>query len=305
MRGGIRLCLAIWALFGASVSAQTPVEIPIQEGLVYGKVGDVELQLDLAQPVKGEGPFPLVVCLHGGAWQFGSRDMHHKTIRLLAEHGYVAATASYRLAPEYKFPAQIEDARCAVRYLRSRARELKIDPDRVAALGDSAGGHLALLLGLMDPKAVKDDAGGHAEQSSRVQAVVNYFGPTDFPHWTVSPLGEMLYKLLGKDSRTVLVDFLGTADRKAPILAQASPVTHVKAGAPPILTFHGTLDPLVPVEQAKRLHEALKKAGVTEELVLVANGLHGWEGKMRAQTDQQMLAFLAKHLKPAASAGGG
>ena len=131
------LSLAAWLVLIPFSRADAP-EAAIQKDIVFGKGGDVELKLDLAQPPKG-GPFPLVVCVHGGAWQFGHRSAHHRTIRLLARHGYVAASVQYRLTPKYRFPAQIEDVKCAVRFLRANAKKYKIDPERVGALGDSAG----------------------------------------------------------------------------------------------------------------------------------------------------------------------
>jgi acetyl esterase/lipase len=280
-----RLALVTWLALAclAPVRAQ---DIPIQKDIVYAKAGGEELKLDLARPAKGEGPFPLVVCLHGGAWQIGHRSSEHAQLRLLAGHGYVAATVGYRLAPKHRFPAQIEDARAAVRFLRAHARDYNIDPNRVAAVGGSAGGHLALLLGLMDGP-------------SKVRAVVNYFGPTDLRTWSATPQGDALLKkaVNGRDSNGILEDLVGTSDRKAEAVAKASPITYVDAKDPPVLTFQGTADPLVPTEQAKALHEALKKAGVAEKLVLLEGASHGWGGKEKERTDRLMLEFLDKHLK--------
>jgi acetyl esterase/lipase len=284
-----KLLIALLAgLAVALVLTLPPPNVPIRRDIIYGRAGPVDLKLDLARPPKGEGPFPLVVCLHGGAWELGHRSAHHDTLRLLARHGYAAATVEYRLAPRYRFPAQLDDARRALRYLREHARELKIDPDRIAVLGDSAGGHLALLLGLEDP-----------EDGRKVRAVVNYYGPTDLRTWSASPAGEQALKAAtgGKDSAGLLADLLGTSDRTAPAVARASPVTHVNAGDPPVLTFHGMLDPLVPVEQAWTLHAALRKAGIPEKLVLLEDVGHGWSGEARERTDRLLLEFLDKYLK--------
>jgi acetyl esterase/lipase len=276
----------------------TAKDVLIEKGIVYGKAGGVSLRLDLARP-RGEGPFPLVVCLHGGGWQLGDRSAHHGTIRLLARHGYVAATVGYRLAPKHRWPAQVEDAKCAVRYLRSRAKELKIDPDRVGALGDSAGGHLALLLGLTDPKDDLEGSGGHARFPSKVRAVVNYYGPTDLRSWEPTPLGDVMLKVAtrGRDGDGLLKDLAGTADRKAPVIARLSPITYVDAKDSAVLTFQGTDDPLVLLSQAKALHEALKKAGVPERLEVLKGAGHGWGGKLKERTDRLMLDWFDKHLK--------
>ena len=271
---------------------------PIRKDVVFGKGGDVELKLDLAQPSRGKGPFPLVVCVHGGGWQIGHRNTHHATIRRLAAHGYVAATVQYRLTPKYPFPAQIEDVKCAVRFLRANAKKYNLDPNRVGALGDSAGGHLSLLLGLMEPGDGMEGTGGNAGQPSKVQAVVNYYGPTDLRTWSATRFGDQLLKsATGRDGDGLLKDLLGTADRKDPKMKSASPITYIDAKDPPVLTFQGTADPLVPLQQAKELHAALRKAGVPEHLEIIENGSHGWGGKDKERSDRLMLAFFDKHLK--------
>jgi len=134
---------------------QVPVEpddVVIQKDIVYGTVDGIDLKLDLARPAKGQGPFPLIVCIHGGGWQLGDKGGYINAIRAFAKRDYVAVSVNYRLAPKHKFPAQIEDVKCAVRYLRSRAEELNINAAMVGATGDSAGGYLSLMLGLLDPK---------------------------------------------------------------------------------------------------------------------------------------------------------
>jgi len=283
-----RFPMALSLLFLAVCAhAGQPEPFPIQRDIVYGKVDGVNLKLDLAKPPTGDGPFPLVVCIHGGAWRMGNKAGYHKKIADFAKGGYVAATVEYRFCPQHKFPAQIEDVKCAVRFLRAHAKEYKIDPAKVAALGDSAGGHLSLLLGLMDPADGLEGNGGSPDQSSKVQAVVNYYGPTDFTMPGVwSPL---VLAWMG--------DFLGTKDEKSPVVAQASPITYVNKGDPPVLTFQGTLDPLVPVDQAKRLHETLKKAGVTEHLEIIEGGGHGFGGANNERTLKMTREFLDRHLK--------
>jgi acetyl esterase/lipase len=298
MTGKFVLSLVVWLTCVAGRGTTAEPEIPIEKGIVFGNGGDVELKLDLARPTKGDGPFPLVVCIHGGAWRLGNRTAHHRTIRLLASHGYVAATVQYRLTPKYRFPAQIEDVKCAVRFLRANARKYNIDPEHVAALGDSAGGHLSLLLGLMDPRDGMEGKGGSAGQSSKVQAVVNYYGPTDLSTWAPTPMGDQMLKFgTGKDGNGLLADFVGTADRKDPVMKTVSPLTYVDSKDAAVLTFHGTVDQLVPLEQAKVLHAALKKAGVPERLEVLEGAGHGWGGAQRERTDRVTVEFLDKYLK--------
>jgi acetyl esterase/lipase len=164
-------------------------EVVVEENITYGKAGDTELKLDLARP-QGEGPFPAIVFIHGGGWSGGSRQAYRGQIQEAAKRGYVAATISYRLMKfdEKKkqtttaapiFPAQIHDAKAAIRWVRANAKKYHVDPDRIGVTGGSAGGHLSLLVGLTDPASGLEGESGNPEQSSRVQAVVNYFGPTD------------------------------------------------------------------------------------------------------------------------------
>jgi len=283
---------------GGAAQAGGEQEILLHRDVVFGKGCDEDLRLDLAMPASGEGPFPLVVCIHGGAWCSGSRSDYFGAIQNLARHGYAAASVDYRLAPESRFPAQVEDVKCAVRYLRAHAAELRIDPRRVGALGDSAGGHLALLLGLMDAKDGLEGSGGCPDQPSKVQAVADYFGPADFTRWTLSPLVEpFVARTLGKSSRQIVSDFLGARDAHDPVLARASPAHYVGRGDPPVLIFHGTLDMLVPLRQSEMLRDALKKAGVPCTLVPMPGLMHGWGGPRKEETDRQTIEFFDRWLK--------
>lgn len=283
--------VAVFTLLAWAGSGFGQGKVERLNNITYATVDGIALHLDVAKPDKGEGPFPLVVCVHGGAWQAGNRGGHHRTIDLLARKGFVAATIQYRLAPRAKYPAQIEDVRAAVRFLRDKAKEWNIHPDKVAALGDSAGGHLSLLVGLMDAPTGE-------KVSSRVQAVVNYYGPTDFRVWKLPEVGDKLLVLgLKKNSDELLKDFLGTSDRKDPIMKTVSPVTYIDAKDPPVLTFQGTIDPLVPPEQARLLHKALDLAGVPNHLEILEGMTHGWGGATRERTDRMTLEFLEKYLK--------
>ncbi len=203
----IGLFVVLLASFAPTARAQAqpgkPAAIEVERGLVYGKGNGTELRLDLAHPGNGSGPFPALVCLHGGGWKQGNRADLEKTIEALAGHGYVAVTVSYRLSPQAKFPAQIEDCKAAVRWLRANAAKYHINPDRIGALGFSAGAHLACLLGTTDPRDGLEGAGGNAAQSSRVQAVVSFFGPTDFTTktWNKNVEDDILVPFFGDHHR--------------------------------------------------------------------------------------------------------
>jgi acetyl esterase/lipase len=264
-------------------------EVRIERGLVFGKGGDRDLLLDLAVPKDVDGPFPVVLCIHGGGWTRGDRADMQKTIETLAGHGYVAVSVDYRLAPKDRFPAALEDCKAAVRWLRANAGQYKIDPDRIAAVGFSAGAHLACMLGVTRKEDGLEGSGGNADQSSAVQAVVSFFGPTDLTR-----------EDFGKDvPRENLQPFLGgTPAEKKDDYRKASPVTYAGKHAPPFLFFHGTSDHIVPIKHSEVLLARLKDAGVSAELVTMENEGHGWDGPALLKSIARMIVFLDQHLKP-------
>jgi acetyl esterase/lipase len=244
------------------------------------------LYLDVAVP-EGDGPFPCVVMFHGGAWSMGSRKDLSSVIEMIAARGFVTATASYRLAPKHQFPAQIQDARSAVRFLRAKAKDYKIDSERIGTCGFSAGGHLALLLGLAG-KVDGWDAGANLETSCKVKCVIDFFGPADLSLYGKTPGLEDAYMVpvFGKQCKT-----------DPEIYKKASPVTYVTKDAPPVLILHGTFDLIVPIVHSESLHKKLKDAGASSELIPVRGAGHGWEGKTLARTTEDALKFLDTHLK--------
>ncbi|MBL9088638.1 MAG: alpha/beta hydrolase, partial [Planctomycetia bacterium] len=234
-------------------AADAPPTVPpatnaatVERDVVYGRAGGDDLRLDVTRPA-GDGPFPAVLLLHGGGWQQGSRTELDGIARALADRGWVAASASYRLAPRFRFPAAVEDASCAVRYLRAEAARWRIDPARIAAWGEGEGGHLALLVALLGRGDGFDGMGGHAETSRAVAAAVAFGAPSQLSAWSAWRGAEPhLRQRYGKGSAGLLLDFLGSEDRGAPVFAAASPLTWVGAGDPPVLSVHGEQDPVVP-----------------------------------------------------------
>jgi acetyl esterase/lipase len=298
MKQALPFVVCILLLTGFAARAQNPQDVAVDIDVVYGHSDGVDLKMDLAHPAATDAPAPAIVCIHGGAWRSGNKRDYQQHIRFLASMGYVAAAVEYRFAPAHSWPAQIQDVKCAVRYLRAHARELNIDPSRIGALGDSAGAHLALLLGLMDPSDGFDNAGGNDGQSSKVQAVVNFSGPTNLASWRIAPEAEAEFLALhGRDSDGILADFLGTADRSSPVMAEASPVTYVGEDDPPILTFHGVDDAIVSVEQAQLLHAALDKAGVPQTLTIIEGAGHAFAPEQLLNATLQAQAFLERTLK--------
>ncbi len=280
-------------------AAKTEPAIRVEKGVEYATAGGEKLKLDIAFPA-GDGPFPALVMFHGGAWQGGSRtnlstaskDANGKPIpswiELAAQRGYVAASVSYRLAPKHKFPAMIEDARASVRFLRANAKKYKINPDKFAAVGFSAGAHLSLLLGLCE-KSAGFDVGDHKDVSGKVQCVVDFFGPTDLSLYAATPGIEDGY----------IVPVFGKEVKSDPMLyKKASPLTYVCKDAPPILILHGTIDLIVPVKHSETFRNALKEAGCQVEMVTIPFAGHGgWNAKDMAKAEKVTFAFLDKHLK--------
>jgi acetyl esterase/lipase len=228
----------------------------VERNITYCTMDGVELKLDAYYPASANGRWPALVYIHGGSWTGGDkRSPATQGDRVaLVEAGFLVVSINYRLAPEYRFPAMIEDAKCAVRYLRAHADEYNLDPERMGAFGNSAGGHIAALLGLANQSAGWD-VGPYREYPSAVGAVVDLFGPAD------------LTVLLENNSERVF---------RNEDLAVASPVNHVTEHAPPFLILHGDNDSLVPLEQSQALYERLTEHGIRAELVIVRGGGHGF-----------------------------
>lgn len=281
-----------------SATATQAAEITFEENLTYGKAGDVELKLDLAQP-PGDGPFPAIVFIHGGGWFQGSRQGYRSQIMEAARRGYVAVTISYRLmqfdtamkettTARPIFPAQIHDCKAAVRWLRASAAKYHINQDRIGVTGGSAGGHLSLLVGLTDAKSGLEGSSGTPDVSSRVQAVVNVFGPTDMAScYETSSVAWIFRLVMG-----------GKPDETPEIYRMASPVTHISRDDPPVLTLHGDSDPLVPVAQAKLLDEKMKASGASHTLMVFEGQGHGFSGEHAVKSAEALWSFFDQHLKP-------
>ena len=167
---------AVWA----QKSVETPDSVLFEVGIEYSNPDNQHLQLNLARPKKGTGPFPTIICIHGGGFRAGKREGYDGLCARLAQQGYVAMTVSYRLAPKYPYPAAIHDVKAAVRWARANAAKYGIDPDRIGVTGSSAGGHLAQFLAVTSDVKEFEGDGGHADKSSKVTCVVNVYGPSDF-----------------------------------------------------------------------------------------------------------------------------
>jgi acetyl esterase/lipase len=275
--------------FGAGADAGAG--LTIDRDITYASPGGVPLKLDLYR-ASGDSAAkrPLIVWVHGGGWAKGSKATCRAAI-LARTDGYVVASIDYRLTDVAPFPAQIEDCRAAIRFLRANATAYGIDPERVGVWGGSAGGHLVALLGTSADHAAWD-VGEHLDQSAGVQAVCDFFGPADL---TQIPRGV---RQAGPDG-TLTKLFGGPVAEKGELAREASPVTHVDKADPPFLIVHGTEDTTVPLKQSEILEARLKEAGVPVELMVVEGAGHGLAG---ADVDQAAIlervrAFFNGHLK--------
>jgi acetyl esterase/lipase len=287
---------------GAACFAQTerqpriPDDVQLTSDVEFGKGGGRALKLDILRPKDTpKDRMPAVIFIHGGGWRGGRKEVGIQRLIPLAQHGYFCATIEYRLSDEATFPAQIEDCKCAVRWLRAHAKEYNVDPKRIGVWGSSAGGHLVALLGTSGGAKDLEGKGGWEKESSRVQAVVDFFGPTDLLKIIEHALGNSYQRRdLRPDDSPVTLLLGGVIEEKRDLAAKASPITYVSKDDPPFLIVHGDQDPLVPLKQSETFYEALKKAGVDSTLQVVKGAGHGFPG--HPEVDQMVLDFFDKQL---------
>ena len=289
-----RLVLPAVALFACAgdlpaADLAIPDNVIFEKGIEYSNPDGQHLQMNIARPKVGTGPFPAVLCIHGGGFRAGSREGYNKLCLTLAQEGFVAATMSYRLAPNYQFPAAVHDTKAAVRWLRANAARYNLDTTRLGVTGGSAGGHLAQFLGVS--AGVKEFEGSENPGfPSTVSCVVNVYGPSDFT------------KSYGKsvDAHEVLPLWLGGDVNSARARhIQSSPLNWVTPAAAPTLIIHGTEDKYVAYEQAVWMRDRLAACGVAVELLTLEGAGHGFKGADAEKSEKALIAFFEKQLKPA------
>ena len=288
------VALAVSIALASPLIGQTgePPEVTRSYDLVYANPGGAELTLDIDQPAARRGFLPAVLVIHAGAWREGGKEESRKLLVEFSRRGYVAVSPQYRLCPADTFPAQVHDVKAAVRWIRANAASLGVDPERIGAMGFSAGGHLALMLGVTGPEDRLEGSPGPSAPSSRVRAVVSYYAPLDLADPSFSEFG-----------RSLVSNCLGQgAARRKELAKRTSPLTFVSAGDAPVLAFQGTKDPLVPFKQALRLAEALTVAGVPGRVELLVGAGHGWQGDEHDRTMKETFEFFDRHLKAPAAA---
>ncbi len=239
-----------------------PENIEVYQDLIYKQIDSINLKLDIYRSKDLSETAPVLLFIHGGGWYKGKRSDYLAYLLDYAQKGYVTATVSYRLSGVAHFPAAVEDVKCAVRWIRENASKYMINPDRIAVIGGSAGGHLAMMLAYTNDDEYTYECTDSV--SSRVSAVVNFYGPSDL----TTPYAQ---------ERHEGIKFFGKSYKENPeIYKAASPRFHISSNDPPTLIFQGTIDSLVPVSMSDSLHKWLDKAGVANEY----HRLKGWPHTM-------------------------
>ena len=298
--GGVALLgVCFGVLSPTAARAQTPGTTVHPENLInefrtipnitYLEANNYDAKLDVYRPA-AEGLHPTLVYIHGGGWVNGSKEQSVLDLIPYLEHGWAVVNVEYRLARVSLAPAAVEDCRCALRWVIQHAKENGFDTTRIVVSGGSAGGHLALMTGMLTPAAGLDRECPGSEDL-KVAAIVDWFGITD-----VNDL------LDGPDTRTYAVAWLGSQPDREQIAKRVSPLTYVRPGLPPILMIQGDADPTVPYSHSVRLQKALDDAGVPNELLTIPGGKHGgFSGPEMETAFAHVWAFLAKYLPKAAA----
>jgi acetyl esterase/lipase len=241
--------------------------------VTYAKANNIELKLDLYLPKNRTNPTPTLILFHGGGWVDGQKERNVLYLLPYLAMGWSAINVEYRMGHQSPAPAAVEDARCALRWITNHAREYSLDASKFVLTGTSAGGHLSLITGMLPANSVFDrqcvvDGGARWNTSTvpevKVAAIVNWFG-----------IGDVSDLLEGQNAKNYAREWFGSMSNAPELAKQLSPVNYVRAGLPPIITIHGDLDDVVPYSHAVRLHAALDKAGVPNQLVTIKGRKHG------------------------------
>jgi acetyl esterase/lipase len=249
------------------------VDYDIRANVTYAVANNTELKLDVYMPRDSKTPNPTLVLFHGGGWVDGAKERNVMYLLPYLSMGWTVVNVEYRIARNALAPAAVEDCRCSLRWLTYRAKEYNIDTSKIVLTGTSAGGHLSLIAGMLpagnpfDRQCTTDQStkwNSGTEPEIKVAAIVNFFGITD--------VAELLD---GPNAKHYAMEWLGSRSDRVALAKQLSPVNYARAGGPPVITIHGENDNVAPYSQAVRLHEALQKAGVKNQLITIKGRGHG------------------------------
>jgi len=281
------LLLASTSLAQTDTTHYMPVDYPenytAELNVVYKTVGDWQGRVDIYFPTKAERPVPLLINIHGGGWRHGVKESQ-RGFGSFFKMGYAVANVEYRLTQEAPAPAAVEDCRCSLIYLVNNSGHFNIDPERIVVMGSSAGGHLALMTGFLQPTD-KLDGDCKAEKKFKIDAIVDKYG--------ISDVGDLLK---GLDKKAYAVAWIPNKNDTA-LIKSVSPITYVNSSIPPVIIIHGDADPTVPYHQAVNLHNALDIAGVPNKLVTIPGGKHGKFTKEENKiAGEEIRSFLEKYV---------
>lgn len=298
MKSLVTIPLTVASLaFCLTIQGQSPGNVRSWHNVEYVPSGHERHKLDIHIPQGADRPLPLIVWVHGGGWQNGSKEGCPPLRKGYVQRGYAVASINYRLSGHAVFPAQIEDCKAAIRWLRTHADEYHIDPARIGVWGSSAGGHLVALLGTSGD--VKEfDVGGDLDRSSRVQAVCDYYGPTDFKVFVTTPRYESHAGPTSPEAKLIGGAVLENIDQAA----RVNPIRYVSADDPPFLIVHGDVDRTVPLNQSSLLFVALKQAGTDVHFHTIHGAGHGRPGFGAPEIEKMVETFFAEKLKAKSTA---
>jgi acetyl esterase/lipase len=287
------LSVIIVILIASTTSVYALQSSSIEKNVVFYRCQGKDVAMDLYYPRLAGAASPVVVYIHGGGWFSGDKatGIGLQEIPELNQRGYLVASINYRLAPRYAFPSQIEDVECAIRFLRANAGEYKIDSEHIGVYGESAGGHLASLLGVTNGVNWCCNPDSYPDQSTKVQAVVDMFGPSDL-------------SLTFKQNWNMAIEHIfGTSDPESNLIKEASPVNYVSQDDPPFLIIHGSRDDQVLPDQSEELYQKLISNNVPASLLIVENCGHEFSpvggpiSPSRSEISSRIADFFDQYLK--------
>jgi acetyl esterase/lipase len=275
--------MALWCFHCAAQEPAVPPTVTVEKDVIFGYADKQPLRMDVVRPIYNSSVLPVVICIHGGGWAAGDKKDMLGLAYGVAALGYEAVSINYRLAPQSKYPCQVEDVTAVLDYLRTHAREMKIDSKKMAALGSSAGGHLALLLA----ETSENNELGSKTKPSALRAACSIAGPTD------------LTREFSDTGKNILKGFFGFPKETNPEAYQkASPSFCLTKKCAPLLLIHGDQDPLVPYSQATSMVELCSSKGVPAELYTLHNAGHmGGDPKELQAALMKLAEFLDKNLR--------
>ena len=284
-----KIFVALFALATISATAQTdtfpPVDLPVgftkQIDVLHTQIKGWDGRMDIYMPPHSGKPTPVVINIHGGGWNKGQKESQGG-FNTFFKAGYAVANVAYRLTGHTTAPAAVEDVRCALVYLVEHAAELNIDVNKIVVMGGSAGGHLALMAGMLGNDK-RFDTNCKSKKEIKVAAIVDKYGITDVWDWAYGPI---------KTSRSA-TSWLGNRADDKKFAMSVSPISYVNKNTPPIYIVHGDADPIVPHQHSLELYKKLQEAGVKSKLVIVEGGLHGkFDKEKNSEINKDIMEFL-------------